>query len=260
MGSSLSPIIFDLVMRDLEERVLETLNLQISCYVRYVDDIAMVVPPSSVNDILKVFLIDFHSITIYNLYHKPTFSGRYLSFLSQHPVFQKSGTIMGMVDRVFLLSHPRFHFENLKFFIEILFKNDYPLKSIFNTINSRLKFLLSNRLHRKTNNNTDKNCRFTIPFIQLVSNKFKHVIKDLNTRLSFFSVNKLDYIIKAQRILSQSNLKNMWFLTCNDTSYIRPTCRLLKTRISEHFNHIRRNTFTHSVITEQKLKYSHEFD
>jgi len=41
---------------------------------------------------------------------------------------------MGMVDRVFLLSLPRFYFENLKFFIEILLKNDYPLKSIFNTV------------------------------------------------------------------------------------------------------------------------------
>jgi len=42
-------------MRDLEERILETLNLQISFYVIYVNDIAMAVPPSSVNDILRIF-------------------------------------------------------------------------------------------------------------------------------------------------------------------------------------------------------------
>jgi len=49
-------------------------------------------------------------------------------------------------------------------------------------------------------------------------------------------------------------------LTWNDcdASYIGQTCRQLK--ISEHFNHIRRNTSTHSVITEHRLKYSHEFD
>jgi len=106
---------------------------------------------------------------------------------------------MGMVDRVFLFSHPRFYLENLKFVVEVLLKNDYPLKFIFNAINSRLKFFLSNRFHRKTNNNKDKNCWFTISFTQSVSNKFKHVVKDLNTRLSFFSINKLDYIIKAQK-------------------------------------------------------------
>jgi len=32
----------------------------------------------------------------------------------------------------------------------------------------------------------------------------------------------------------------------------------LKTRISEHKNHI--NTITHSVITEQRIGLSHEFD
>jgi len=55
MGSPLSPITSDLVMQDLKERTLEILNLQISFYVRYVDDIAMGIPPSSVNDILRVF-------------------------------------------------------------------------------------------------------------------------------------------------------------------------------------------------------------
>jgi len=34
----------------------------------------------------------------------------------------------------------------------------------------------------------------------------------------------------------------------------------LKTRISEHKNHISRNTFTHSVITEHRLKFKHDFD
>jgi len=42
-------------MRDLKEKDLQKLNFQIFFYFRYVDDIAIAVPPSSVNDILKVF-------------------------------------------------------------------------------------------------------------------------------------------------------------------------------------------------------------
>jgi len=38
------------------------------------------------------------------------------------------------------------------------------------------------------------------------------------------------------------------------------TGRQLKTRISEHKNHISRNTTTHSVITEHRLQFNHEFD
>jgi len=39
MGSPLSPIIADLVMRDLEENVLNSLNIRPIMYYRYVDDI-----------------------------------------------------------------------------------------------------------------------------------------------------------------------------------------------------------------------------
>jgi len=94
-------------VRDLEKRALETLYFQISFYIRFVDDIAMAIPSSSVNDILKVFKgfhprlqftveIGGHQLNFvdvitkvnnffeFNWYHEPTFSGRCLSFLSQH--------------------------------------------------------------------------------------------------------------------------------------------------------------------------------
>jgi len=79
----------------------------------------MAVPPFSVNDILKVFN-DFHrrlqfivkirgnqlnclDVTIiktnnsleFNWYHKPTFFGRYLSFLFQYPLSLKKEGLWG---------------------------------------------------------------------------------------------------------------------------------------------------------------------
>jgi len=79
----------------------------------------------------------------FDWFHEPIFSGRYLNFLSQHPLSQKRGTVINMVDRAFLLSHPRFHHDNLRNMINILLNNDYPLKFIFDTINTRLKYLVS---------------------------------------------------------------------------------------------------------------------
>jgi len=60
--------------------------------------------------------------------------------------------------------------------------------------------------------------------------------------------------------LSLSNV--VYKLRCAqcDASYVGQTCRLLKTRINEHLSHIRRNTNQNSVITEHRLKFSHEFD
>jgi len=55
MDSSLSPIISDLVMRDLEGRALETLGFFLPFYLRYVDDIAMAIPSDSIKKILNIF-------------------------------------------------------------------------------------------------------------------------------------------------------------------------------------------------------------
>jgi len=43
-------------------------------------------------------------------------------------------------------------------------------------------------------------------------------------------------------------------------SYVEQTRRLLKNRIDEHRNHIKRNMTQTSVITEHRLEHSHEFD
>ena len=78
-------------------------------------------------------------------YRKPTFSGRFLNFNSNHPISQKKGTIFSLVDRAFLLSDFMFHTKNLTFIINILLDNDYPLIFIFDTVNQRIKTLIKNR-------------------------------------------------------------------------------------------------------------------
>jgi len=52
-------------------------------------------------------IIDSHRI-IFDTYHKTVFSGRFLIFHSNHPLCHKRGTIISFVDKIFLLSHPRF--------------------------------------------------------------------------------------------------------------------------------------------------------
>jgi len=172
---------------------------------------------------------------------------------------------MGMVDRSFFLSHPRFHRENLKYIITLLLENDYPLKFIFDTINTRLKYLISHhKQQRKVKNPNENNKKWlTIPFIQSISEKFKHVIKDMEARISY-STNKLGTIIKGHKdsLPNSSQMNVVYKLNCKDcnASYVGQTSRLLKTRIAEHKNYINRNTTVHSVITDHRINLSHEFD
>jgi len=52
MGSSLSPIMAEIVMQDLEDNILKTLNLFTLFYYRYVDDIVFAAQDNDVNYIL----------------------------------------------------------------------------------------------------------------------------------------------------------------------------------------------------------------
>jgi len=168
-----------------------------------------------------------------------------------------------MIDRALLLSHPRFQRDNLIFIINVLLNNDYPLRFIFDTINTRLKHMIHH-----TPNKTDKTKKnqkwFTIPYINTLSQKLKHVTDDLDAKTSYFSLNKLGNIIKGQKDnipkLLQTNL--VYKLACKDcdATYVGQTSRTLKTRISKHRNHINRNTTTQSVITEHRINFLHEFN
>jgi len=55
MGSPLSPIISDLVMRDLKDNVLNSLNIQLISYYQYVDDVILSTYEEEIHSILKKF-------------------------------------------------------------------------------------------------------------------------------------------------------------------------------------------------------------
>jgi len=116
MGFSMSPVIAAIVLQDLEKKALNNINLKLSFYYRYVNDIIMAAPSDHSTNILNVFnsfhnrlqfiiefennryisFLDLLSNVVDNnikidLFHKKTgrFSGRFLSYFSNHPLCQK---------------------------------------------------------------------------------------------------------------------------------------------------------------------------
>jgi len=104
-----------------------------------------------------------------------------------------------------------------------------------------------------------------ILFIPSISYKFKNITKEFDVNLSYFSLNKLEYIIKGHKdTLPNLSQKNVVYncQSCKDcnATYVGQTGRKLKIRINKHRNHVRKNTNTESVITEHRIKFNHEFD
>jgi len=254
-----------------------------------VDDIALAVPRMSLNELLHNFntfhprlkftlengdtSLDFLELTminrdgklIFDWYHKPTYSGRLLNFHSKHPMSQKRDVITSSTDKILLLSNPEFHQKNFLFLIDNLLMNDYPLDMIFYSIRKRLSVKFRQLNHGTSHTTDTKDNYFVIPYIDHIAGKFIQFFKNIPTfKLAFFGINRLNKFIKVHKdplpFLSRSNVVyKIKCLHC-DASYVGQTRRLLKQRIEEHKNHIRRNTTQTYVITEHRLKFSHDFD
>ncbi|XP_025271021.1 uncharacterized protein LOC112639907 [Camponotus floridanus] len=288
MGSPLSPIIANIVMQNLESRALNTIKFTPPFYFRYVDDIITACPFNLVDHVLTIFnsfnprlqftievennkTLSYLEITnisennrlYFNWYHKPTYSSRYLNFHSQHPECQKRSTIFSLVDRAYRLSGPKIHRNNIIDIIEILLNNGYPLKFIFDNINQRLRHLLHNDTANKPEIEKENVSYFTVPFIPSLTNNMKNFIKDTDTVLSYFSLNKLSTIIKVHKdvIPKGSHTNVVYKIECEkcDATYVGQTGRKLSTRINEHKKNINKNITNRFVITEHGLNFNHDF-
>jgi len=177
---------------------------------------------------------------------------------------------MSLVDRVILLSHPEFHKDNFNFIINTLMDNGYPLNLIFSVIKRKLycRFQthdLQKRMDLENSQVTNSQPYFTIPYVSCVASKFIQFFKNISfCKLSFSCLNKLNKFIKVHKDpLSTSSRSNVVYkIECSncDASYVGQTKRLLKDRISEHRNHIKRNSGQISVITNHRINFNHEFN
>ncbi|RLU15331.1 hypothetical protein DMN91_012325 [Ooceraea biroi] len=200
MGSPLSPILTDMVMEDLEVHCLGLLDFTVPVFYRYVDDVFTILPRDRLHDVLNVFngyhprlrftyeietnnmlsfldatVIRDDNVLITNWYQKPTFSGRYVNFLSNHCVKHKIGIVKSLVDRALILSDVKFHESNIALVRGILIDNGYPPHFIDKHIKIRIREI---RLRESDSNNDNKarasNCDnnknyIKIPYVKNVS-------------------------------------------------------------------------------------------
>ena len=288
MGSPLSPILADMVMDDLESYCLNSLDFCVPVYYRYVDDIFAIIPRSKIIAILTIFnsyherlqftheieynsTINFLNTTVIrqdnrlitNWYRKPTWSGRYINFLSHHPFKYKCNTIYSLVDHAILLSDDRYHIDNIKIVKEILLNNGFPINITNWYIYKRINFLKS----KDGNNNdqlSDKIPYISLPYVRDVTENIAHSLKNSGIKVVYNLPKKLNTIIKTGKDLlpKERNTNVVYQLKCNDcnASYIGQTKRHLYTRIKEHCNNIKLHPSSYSVVSKHRSELAHEFD
>jgi len=277
------------------------IDCDISFYYRYVDDIILAAPNEKIAKIVETFnsfhdrlqfTVEYENNKTLNFmdllvcvvggkivldwFHKETFSGRFLSFYSNHPICHKIGTIFNLIDRAILLSHPKHHQKNIELCIDLLLDNGYPLDLIFDKIDTRIKKIFLNKVNSDTKNgillnkknDTDlemsKKKFFVIPYMCGISETVASMFNKSVFSVGFRGLNKLDKIIRVQKDYTEHSHKNnvVYKVNCKncDASYVGQTKRQIRTRIKEHHNNIKADKSKHSVITEHILNFDHNFD
>jgi len=291
MGSPLSPILADMVMEDLETNCLSRLDFKVHTFYRYVDDIFMVIPVEKLNFVLTTFnsyhsrlkftyelennnMLNFLNVSVIrdngniitNWFRKPTFSGRYINFYSNHPIQYKLNTVTNLVDQAILLSDERFHLENLDIVKAILLNNGYPLTMLNKLIVKRHKYL-KNKIggsHVTINDQLDnRNFILTVPYTGRLSNDIRRIVKNF-VDVRFSIPKKLDTLIRKgkDRLDDFRRTEVVYQIECRDCDqvYIGQTKRHLETRVKEHKNNIKNPSGNFSVVTNHRISLQHEFD
>ncbi|XP_071579386.1 uncharacterized protein [Temnothorax nylanderi] len=224
MESPLSPILADMVMEDLETHCLSLLDFDVRVYLRYVDDVFTIVPKRAINVLLEAFngyhprlrftyeietgdslpfldtiVIRDGDELITNWYRKPTFSGRYINYFSNHPLKYKINSINNLVDHAILLSDERFHHANINIIKNILVDNSFPIKLGNKHINNRLR-QLENRRDLSTNSERDstfdvRRC-VVIPYVKGLSAGIRGTLERVRCDVVYKIPKKLSAVIR----------------------------------------------------------------
>ena len=118
-----------------------------------------------------------------------------MNFYSNHSLSNKIGIIYSLIDRAILLSHDKFHSENLNLVKETLIKNGYPLDLLNEKIAMRYKLLRSNESCKNNINETSETKDFkkiiTLLYIHNFQEQFYWIFKNSNLQIIFIYDNTI---------------------------------------------------------------------
>lgn len=284
MGAPISSTTAQLVMEFLEENVIGNLKFPILFFKRYVDDCITAVPSDKVEDLLNAFnsfngklqftceleqnnSLNFLDLTIIRnttnklktkWYTKPTSSGRYLNYNSNHPKCQKLSVIIGLTDRAIALTSPEYREETLKKVQSVLTNNQYPLGLIERIRKQRIYKFYNNINNEKQK--TENTTYVALPYANELSEKIKYSLAKYNITVCHKAQNMLSSVFTSlkSKVPTQKKSNLVYAIPCKNCpkKYIGMTTQYLSNRINGHKYTKNASTALHKHEKSEK----HQFD
>lgn len=191
-------------------------------------------------DMLVIRNLDGSLIT--DWYHKQTYSGRLLNYFSSHPQHQISNVARNFIQKIFILSHPKFLPKNLDLINLVLSANDFPKQ----VIDSLIKTAKNPKKVNNDNVSPRVNQKFhSLTYIPGLTEKFIYMFKAVpNVRFGLSCPNKISRFFSKtkDRTPQDAHCDLVYQIPCLDCSatYVGETKRKLGVRIKEHSADVRK--------------------
>ena len=279
MGSPLSPVAACLFMEFLEEEHFLKILGNDSLWLRYVDDVVVVVPKEKnlteelkkLNSVhgnieftieeekgkemafLDTCIVRTETCFKFKVFRKPTNKEDYVHFYSGHNERTKSGIVIGFFLRAFRICDTEYLKEELEHIYETFAKLKYPKGFL---IKQREK---AERIMKRNSDNKDEEKRkhkTTKRWISIPNSKKAEVIsrtlEKSNIKVATNAGTKIQEIVtrKQQKADTNEEKSVVYEIPCRgcDQSYVGETGRGVDVRLREHRNDVKFHRISNAIV------------
>ncbi|KAM7297236.1 uncharacterized protein ISCGN_022389 [Ixodes scapularis] len=291
MGASISVTTANLTMEAIEHRALESFTARPKVFLRYVDDCFCIMKKSEVNNFLahlnsiepaiqftveteKNDALPFLDVLVkrqkdqleFTVYRKPTHTGRYLRFDSNHPASHKASVVRTLLSRAkTICSSEDYRKKEEETIISDLLNNGYTRSFIQRIARRQRK---SDRRLRPIGETREiahprSTTRICVPYIKETSEALARVLAKEGIQMSHKPVSTLGHLMprpkdrppkeRAQGVIYQ--------IPCADcpATYIGET-KNFKERLRQHKTDVRKFDHERSAVAEHSDSNDHRID
>ena len=289
MGSPVSPAVANLFMTQLEKTALTTFARPPSTWYRFVDDVFSIIHRDVVAQFLDhlnkqhpqiKFTVEMESDCVLpfmdlevhrtsegrlktGIYRKPTHTGRYLDFSSNHPTSVKRSVVTSLTKRLDLitLGDDEKHKEERRIQTE-LEANGYPRAFIKQTQRRRHKRADAQQIEAGQQKTTShRQTIASIPYVPGLTEAITRVLRPLDIQVVSRAEQRGWRIMRGAKDTTPAECQPgvVYAIGCKDCPkiYIGETSRTARQRVKEHREHVRKGAGEKSAVAEHVLETTH---
>ncbi|UYV75787.1 TIGD4 [Cordylochernes scorpioides] len=288
MGSPLSPNAACITIGQLEIKALNSLKNDIYYFRKYVDDSILIINQGNEQRILDTFnnlcpdihysmeldknrLINFldmkltysNNIISTSIYKKPTHTGTFWNYSSQHHFSQKVGLVKTLIYRTFaLIDDVVKRNEEVNSIKEDLIKEDFPIKLIDKIIVDMNEKYENNTLIQNLKCKNQETRFITLPYInQRFARNFTNILKKYEKiKIAWKPCNTISQYLNQHKNTQLTERAGLIYeVKCEkcDQSYVGQTSRTLKERMENHKYALKWDRIQNSALVEHRRDTGH---